>query len=97
MELWKIIVDACVAIGTIWLGPWANQMVQFTEEQGAAALYHPGYLQVRWMHTLLFSIQTLALAALPFISVIKPWMRQSTARRAAPMPTERRHAAGSPG
>ncbi len=82
---WVVLI-ACVLIGTFWLGPWASQLVQLTETQGAGALTNADYLQARLMHTILFSAQTLALAALPFISVIKPWMRQSAARRAAPLP-----------
>ncbi len=71
-----VVLTFCVLLGTLWLGPWADQLVQFTQEQGAGALANPLYLQVRLMHTLLFTAQTLALAALPFISVIKPWMNR---------------------
>ncbi len=92
-----IVLIACVVIGTLWLGPWANQMVQLTEEQGANALVNPVYLQVRLMHTILFSAQTLALSVLPFLSVIKPWMRQSRPPRAASAPVEYRQAAESSG
>ncbi len=90
-----IVLIACVVTGTLWLGPWANQMVQFSEEQGADALANPAYLQVRLMHTLLFSVQTLALSVLPFISVIKPWMRRSTLWRDISVPIEHRQAAES--
>ncbi len=91
---WFVLIVA-ILIGTVWLGPWASQMVEFTEEQGADALVSPAYLQVRLMHTLLFSAQALALTALPFISVIKTWMRQASARRATPEQAERRPAAKS--
>lgn len=93
---WAVLI-AAVLIGTIWLGPWASQMVLLTEVQGAAALDNPVYLQIRLMHTLLFTVQALALAALPFVSAIKPWMNHPSARRATPVPIERRQAAGSPG
>jgi hypothetical protein len=92
---WVVLI-AAVLIGMLWLGPWASQMVLLTEVQGAGALDNPVYLQVRLMHTLLFTVQTLALAALPFISVIKPWMNRPAARRATPPSIERRQAAELP-
>ncbi len=78
---WFVLI-AAILFGSLWLGPWASEMADITEEQGAGALANPQYLQVRLMHTFLFSIQTLALAALPFISVIKPWIKQPAPRQA---------------
>ncbi len=92
---WAVLL-ACVFAGTIWLGPWAGQMLQLSEAQSADALVNPAYLHVRLMHTFLFSVQTLALAALPFISVIKPWMRQSAPRRVAALSPEHGQRAESP-
>ncbi len=91
-----IVLIGCVVIGTLWLGPWASQMVQITEAQGAGALGNPAYLQIRFLHTVFFTLQTMALATLPFLSVIKPWMTSSTPRRTIGMRAERRPAADVP-
>lgn len=85
-----IVLIAAILVGAVWLGPWASQMVQITEAQGAGALGNPAYLQTRFLHTVLFTIQTIALASLPFLSVIKPWMTSAAARRTAGRPAERR-------
>ncbi len=84
-----IVLIAAILVGTAWLGPWADQMVQITEEQGATALGNPAYLQTRFLHTVLFIIQTIALALLPFLSVIKPWMKSAAARGPAGMRMDR--------
>ncbi len=91
-----IVLIAAILVGTVWLGPWASQMMQITEEQGAGALGNPMYLQIRFLHTVLFTIQTVALAALPFLSVVKPWMKSTATRRATRMHAERRMAADTP-
>jgi uncharacterized membrane protein len=72
---WILTITA-VLIGTALLGPWQMQMVKLSGQPGSllvtSTLYH-SYDLIRFLFTLVGSLQVLLLLSLIAISVRKPW------------------------
>ncbi|MGL5941546.1 MAG: hypothetical protein ACRC2S_14400 [Waterburya sp.] len=65
-----------ITTGTIWLGPWLNAMTAISQSDRIYALQDPLYLFDRKGVILGGLIQTICVAAIIVISVVKPWGRR---------------------
>ncbi|RCJ21488.1 hypothetical protein A6S26_23825 [Nostoc sp. ATCC 43529] len=65
-----------ITIGTIWLGPWLNEMTAISQAERLQAVSNPLYLFHRQGVIVGGLIQISCLLAIIAISVLKPWGRQ---------------------
>ncbi|ARV60876.1 hypothetical protein BZZ01_21665 [Nostocales cyanobacterium HT-58-2] len=65
-----------IVTGTIWLGPWVNQMTAISEAERLQALQNPIYVFDQKAMLVGSIIQTLCVLAIIGISVLKPWGRR---------------------
>ena len=62
-----------IGFGALFLGPWIDSMDGLARESGAVAFEDPRYGAARLNVILWGAIQTVALSALVFVSIYKPW------------------------
>ena len=75
-----VIVKWCInlygaILGTFWLGPWLNKMVDIVHSEGMAALSDQAYIHNKAMSLSFGSFQLLTLFLALYLSVHKPRMK----------------------
>lgn len=78
-----IIVKWCInlygaILGTFWLGPWLNKMVDIVHSDGMDALTDIAYLYNKTMSLSFGFFQLLTMLFALYLSVHKPWKRKSS-------------------
>lgn len=75
----KIIATvSLIVIGTIWLGPWVNELTAISQGESINALQNSIY-QFDWKGAVIGGIlQTTAVFIIIVISTLKPWGRRKT-------------------
>ena len=63
-------------LGTFWLGPWLNEMVEIVHSEGMAALTNAVYLHNRSMSLSFGTFQLLTIFFALYLSVHKPWKKK---------------------
>jgi hypothetical protein len=71
-----IVTVALILYGAIFQGLWIGEMVSISQAEGMAALHNHVYLADQFLNALSAIVMIAALALLPFISVLKPWMKK---------------------
>ncbi len=71
---------AFIGFGALLLGPWIDTMHTLATESGAQAFEDPDYASARFNVILWGAIQTVALCALVFVSIYKPWGQRAGVR-----------------
>jgi uncharacterized membrane protein len=80
----KWIVTVMVMLyGPLFQAQWAKEMAAISRVHGLAALQDPLYSQLWRQYAVAGAVMIVALAALPTISSVKPWMKSEKARAAA--------------
>jgi len=77
-----IITFATILFGSFFLGPWTNGMEAISAAQGILALQDLNYLHYAAMNKYFGPLQAFILVATLFISVLKPWGKSSSPRKA---------------
>jgi hypothetical protein len=67
-----------ITIGTIWLGPWVNAITSISETERVQALTNPLYVFDVQAALIGGAIQTLSVAFIIAISILKPWGKRVT-------------------
>lgn len=80
-----IIVKWCInlygaILGTFWLGPWLNKMVEMVRLEGLAALTDIAYLHARTLSLSFGSFQFFTIIFALYLSVHKPWKKRKEER-----------------
>lgn len=84
-----IVTVAVMLYATLFQAQWAKEMAAISMAEGLQALNNAAYVQYRWQYTWTGALLILALAALPIISSVKPWMKRDkvlTAQRRPMLP-----------
>jgi hypothetical protein len=67
-----------ITVGTIWLGPWVNAITSISEVERIQALANPLYVFDAQAALIGGAIQTLSVAIIIVISILKPWGKRAT-------------------
>ena len=67
-----------ITVGTIWLGPWVNAITSISEAERLQALANPLYTFDARGALIGGIIQTISVAFIMAISILKPWGRRVT-------------------
>lgn len=68
-----------IIVGTIWLGPWMNEMAAITGQLGNKALTNADYLSIRQQNIFWGALQVATLFVALGVSVLKPWKKKPAA------------------
>lgn len=69
---------ALIAVGSVWLGPLAQQITELSRPEHVSTLQSSAYMSLQDTVMLGGVLQTLALLAIVAMSTVKPWGRRST-------------------
>jgi hypothetical protein len=87
-----VLTIAMTLLGVFYLSPWLSQMAAITVTAPAGVLQNETFLTNRLLLSLSGGPMFLAMFALVFISVIKPWSKRRSRERAANHPATLRAA-----
>ncbi|MGD9161213.1 MAG: DUF2269 family protein [Desulfobacteraceae bacterium] len=71
-----IVTVAAILVGTFFLGPWEETMMELSGKLGMGSFNDTEYLYNQKMHVIFGVVQVLALIITIFISVFKPWKKK---------------------
>lgn len=70
-----IVTGMVLLFGALFQRIWLKELETISQVEGLRALQNPVYLQVRLQDTIAALVMISALTILPFISVLKPWVK----------------------
>lgn len=65
-----------ILVGSIWLGPWTEEITEISHTLRLQALQNLNYLSLQSMILVVSALETLALLVIIIISTLKPWGRR---------------------
>ncbi len=70
-----IITVGIIVLGTVFTGPWVEEMVQLSLKEGIAVLKNSHYLAIGRSQFVMGACMNITLITAVFVSVFKPWKK----------------------